>query len=317
LYGTSTSSSDSDFKVIFLPKIANLLLGKKLQIYKERTDAAGNKVPDGASMPANGIETEYIPLQTFVRDFVRGQTYALEIAHAYLATGEGTDASFRFVQELIEKFSNSDVYSMVGFAKKTTMDYCNRAERLNDAKKVRDALAEFQELPGARLDTQLADGSFALDWIAERTGLKIGTSVNSNKALRTLELNGRSYLQTTTIEHLIKAIEKLIASYGERTNAAAETDVDYKSLGHAIRVYDQAIELLQTGKITFPRPNAEFLLTVKQGKADLEFVKATLRCRDFEVLELLERTTLQKRTPELEAAAEEWLLLNLKDLYNL
>jgi hypothetical protein len=38
---------------------------------------------------------------------------------------------------------------------------------------------------------------------------------------------------------------------------------------------------------------------------------------DEEVQEKILTSTIRKRTPELEAAAEEWLLLQLHDLYSL
>ena len=73
-----------------------MLLGKKLSIFKTRVDAAGNKVPDKDSMPDNGVENEYFPLQTFVRDFVNGQTYALEIAWARGIDDTGSLVIFMF-----------------------------------------------------------------------------------------------------------------------------------------------------------------------------------------------------------------------------
>jgi hypothetical protein len=42
--------------------------------------------------------------------------------------------------------------------------------------------------------------------------------------------------------------------------------VDWKALYHAIRVSEQAMELLQFNTITFPRHNAAELLTIKRGE---------------------------------------------------
>lgn len=317
LYGTDTPQSDTDNKIIYLPSLNSLLLGHKLKTYKERRDACGNPVPDGASMPEGGIETEFIPLQTFVRDFVRGQTYALEVAFAYLSLFKQEWTVYRFITELVT-FVNADVYPMVGFAKKQTLDYVRRGERLNEALKLHAEILTIATAAGApcRLDTPYKD-KVILDEVVRCTGLKEGTSVNSNRVLRTLELNGRSYLETTELDHLLRLLEKLIATYGDRTNAAAKSDVDYKSLSHAVRVYQQAIELLDTGKITFPRLNGEFLRDVKQGNCNLEEVKELLRQLDDEVQEKIETTALQKRTPELEAEVETWLLKQLQDLYKL
>ena len=331
LYGTSTPTSDTDLKSVYLPLIDDLLLGRKLVATKSRVDEFGVPVPDKQSMPDRGVENEYIPFQTFVRDFVRGQTYAVEIAWAVVANGPQApdEVSLReheILLTMVNLFANSEVYSMVGFAQKQTLDYVHRGERLNEALRIRDVVREVisrsawkQDKNKLRLDTplQFAENELAMDFIIRCTNLDEGTTTNNNRVLRTLELNGRSYAETTELSHLDKQLTKLVEAYGDRTNAAAVTDVDFKSLSHAVRVYQQSIELLDHGVVTFPRPNAAELLSIKQGKADLEYVKSELKRLDAEVLEKMKTTKMRPRTPELEAQAEQWLLSVLRELYGL
>lgn len=322
LYGTDTPSSDSDFKAVFLPKFDDVLLGKKLQTLKERYDANGNSLGPNVIMPANGVETEYVPFQVFARDFLFGQTYALEMAWALHSKALGCSPRSQVEQalltELVEQFSNADVHSMAGFAMKQTFDYVKRGERLNEASNVLSVLLGFVSKYGLSLrfdDT--VNGEKVLDTVSRDTGLSVGAAVNNNKTLRTLELNGRQYLETSEVSYVAEQVKKLVKQYGSRSTAAAETEVDFKSLSHAVRVYEQAKELLQTGKMTFPRQNAELLKSVKSGKADLEDVKNMLVALDKEVLELVESSTQRKRTKELEEAFETWLLVSLKKLYEL
>lgn len=62
--------------------------------------------------------------------------------------------------------------------------------------------------------------------------------------------------------------------------AAGFDNVDLEATMHALRVAGQAVELLTTGKITFPRPDAEHLKAVRAGifgKAQLaEMLEAAL-----------------------------------------
>ncbi len=334
LYGTSTLSSDTDMKAVYLPSLDDLLLSRKLRTFNVRLDAEGNKIPDDAPMPENGTETEYVPLQTFVRDFVRGQTYALEVAHAVLQqTHRSTDADVvhDFVQELVDRFKNADVHAMVGFAQKQVNDYVRRGERLNAVCRLVRTIVEIQaevaERAGmplmsgiVRLDTRMHPFDLhsdirVLDELAIRADVRIGSALNNNRQLRTLELNGRSYLETTDLTHLREQLQKLVDQYGVRSTTAAEAEVDHKSLSHAVRVYQQAIELLDAGTITFPRLNAEFLLHVKQGLIEPDLVRHLLLNLDDEVRLRVEASTLPRRTPELEAAAETWLLEQLRGLY--
>jgi hypothetical protein len=183
---------------------------------------------------------------------------------------------------------------MVGFAMKQTFDYVRRGERLNDAKKLLEILdrkflfySAANSNANIRLDMPLAhaspDGSGVvtstlMDEIAAETGLEIGVSPqNQNKSMRTLKLNGREYLETTSINHLIAAVEKLIDQYGERSTKAGETQYDWKSFSHAVRVYDQVIEHLNSDWITFPRANAAELRDIKEGRWTIEAVKDKLR----------------------------------------
>ena len=96
-------------------------------------------------------------------------------------------------------------------------------------------------------------------------------------------------------------------------------EVDRKSLMHAVRVYEQALELLRYGRLTFPRPEVERqrLLLVKTTMP-LEDAKLYLLKLEEELAEAQASSTLlQEKTPELEAAFNEWLLEELRFNYGL
>ncbi len=311
LYGTSTPTSDHDFKVVTLPSYRDLMLAKPLRTERFRFDAQGVPVGDHTTMPANGYEAEHTPVHKFVHDYLGGQAYAVETVYAVL---QGAHTLHRrrthaprhedfnvgqfeqLVQLLATQYLHKNVNGMVGFAVKQTFDYVRRGERLNAAKAVLEAVEELAAEVEAkdwttRLDTNYGTGT-VLDEIVRRTGLETGTSWNHNKEFKTLKLNGREYLETTTLGHFKGAVEKLIDQYGERSTKASETEVDWKSLSHAVRVYQQVEELLQTGFITFPRPNAAKLLSIRKGEVRLESVKDLLRDLDDCVTDLVATSEL-------------------------
>ena len=325
LYGTSTPTSDLDEKVVYLPALEDVLLGRKLKTFKTRVDADGNPVSDTAQMPDGGVEVEYVPFQTFCRDFLNGQTYALESAFAHL----NGSAPLSWVEELVEKFLTCNVSSMAGFAMKQTFDYVHRGVRLEKARRLLDALRFWKKTlddledtdPGVwtkqRLDTVLPEGEKLLHTLAREAGLELGTTVNNGRTMETLKLNGRDYLETTSLSDMVRTAEKLVDSYGHRTQAAAEAEVDRKSLMHAVRVYEQALELLQTGRMLFPRPNAGSLLKVKT-ETPLEEVKQRLLALETALeTEMESSKLLPAKTHELEAAFDVWLLKQLRHMYNL
>lgn len=351
LYGTNSATSDHDFKAVYLPDMKDLILTKTPKVLRFRFDADGNTISDSATMPANGYEAEHTPIQKFVHDFLGGQAYAVETvfavvqgAHVLHKPPVGTLASRRTVafealcHFLAKNYIHRNVNGMVGFAVKQTFDYVRRGERLNAAKNVLEVLqhalkhyemttdTRFKKFDPntVRLDTvchyihpksHFVEAQSLLDHVARETGLELGSTTNNNKKMRTLKLNGREYLETTTLPHLIGAVEKLCDQYGERSTRASEVDVDWKSLSHAVRVYQQVIELLETGFVSFPRKNAKFLLDVKQGKHELDHVKRLLAGLDDKVNFLLTKTTLPEVNEEFRARVDEVLLVWLTEVY--
>lgn len=322
LYGTNTPTSDTDLKVVYLPEFNDVLLGKKHGTYKKRYDVDGKVITDDKQpMPDNGTEIEYISFQTFTRDFLGGQTYALEIVFGELAK-PGVDG---WVVSLASSFLTANVASMAGFAAKQVSDYVHRGARLLQAQRILEALEELERLavgfyttPNPRLDT-VVEGVSLLARLVAMTGAELGSTVNNNREMLTLKLNGRDYLETTTLQHLMTTVEKLISSYGDRSAEAGEKEVDWKSLSHAVRVYQQAEELLTTGKITFPRTNAADLLAIKQGQTDREIVKVQLLELEGRVNHLQDANPLglQVRSQQLDETFNDWLVGQLYRLYGL
>lgn len=335
LYGTNTPASDHDFKVIVLPSYRSLILAKPLHVQRFRFDAEGKVVGAHDTMPANGYEAEHTPVQKFVHDYLGGQAYAVEIVFAVLQGYHKIHMERSHAVHLEEKyagwfvalcdilahrFQHRNVNGMVGFAVKQTFDYVRRGERLNAARAVLSAtngltsLLLFYAIDRPRLDT-IVEGISMLDRLASATGLETGIVTNNNHTMRTLKLNGREYLETTTLTHFHAAVEKLIDQYGDRSTKASETNVDWKSLSHAVRVYEQVMELLQTGWITFPRPNAEALLRIRRGECELESVKDLLRDLDDNVAELLAETDLPEVNETFRTTVDDVLFTWLADLY--
>jgi hypothetical protein len=68
-----------------------------------------------------------------------------------------------------------------------------------------------------------------------------------------------------------------VNEYGQRALQAERNEgIDWKALSHAVRVGREALELLQTGKITFPLPYATEILSIKRGERTYEAVAETI-----------------------------------------
>lgn len=161
LYGTQTPTSDLDVKHVVLVDIDELLLGRGVKNSFKKTNTVKN-----VRNSADDVDEEFIPLQVFARDFVEGQTYALELAFAL----EGNHASqtfydgsglqefsfdnvepeevfqaqrfIKFVGELRTKFLTSNIKAMMGYVVNQANLYSFKGERLNVARELYELFLE-------------------------------------------------------------------------------------------------------------------------------------------------------------------------------
>ena len=82
----------------------------------------------------------------------------------------------------------------------------------------------------------------------------------------------------------------------QRKEHIAEHGYSIKNAYHAIRLLEECIELLETGSITFPRPNADFLRQVRHGEIEEAELKEIWTKLDSQIPELLEKSPLPENT---------------------
>lgn len=325
LYGTSTEKSDFDYKAICLPTMETLLLNIKVTNRKEKPE--GSKASD--KMLAGETETEYLPLQVFFDDFFNGQTYALEIAFA-IAQGLHVceDASkwqnMRcMMQELIDKFLTNNVKKMVGYAVSQSKLYGLKTERYSSLSETLSTLNDFGR---AKISTNEQRESLTFvdlpELVKSLTKLKyvkmckISNGDGGTTLVDALDICGKQYPLTNKIFTVVKSLEKTICNYGERVKEFEGEGVDWKAFSHAIRITEQVLELSSTGKLVFPRSNANLLRTIKNGEMPLGEATAYLQDVFSKVDTAISTSVLQERTSELEDTFKEWKINKLSKLYH-
>lgn len=317
LYGTDTPESDTDYKEVYRPAIVVLLRGNKL---KNSSTSTGN---DFSTNGSDDEDYERIPVQVFMRDYLSGQAYAYELAHYALHENVEVDASFRKIcAELVTRYTTSNVKAMTGYAMSQAQKYGVKGTRLNSIMRFQSALlnhhtddkmkladsaglcAELWELaandenikfewyhgPRTRTPDKLLDPSFTV--LGKCNGLEI------------------------TFGEAIERCEKQAAKYGSRSHKArAASGSDWKAISHALRVIDQAIDILNGKILEFPRPLAPFYRDVKEGKYKWEYVSSVISERLETLAEAQESTELQSLTPELVETFYVWYDQHLEELY--
>jgi hypothetical protein len=99
----------------------------------------------------------------------------------------------------------------------------------------------------------------------------------ADRLVRHFEVCGKKMPFTASIKSAREIAQRLVNEYGQRALQAERNEgIDWKALSHAVRVGREALELFQTGKITFPLPCAAEILSIKLGELPYEKVAETI-----------------------------------------
>ena len=255
LYGTNTSTSDIDYKGVFLPSKKEILLGRIPKSINLSTNKSNEKnSPDD-------IDTELYALHYFIQLACAGETVALDMLHAPIPILEGNVNSIIW-EEIIRnrhRFYTKNLRAFVGYARRQVAKYGIKGSRLNAAK----GFLNFLDGMNA---TRLSD---IWDYLIEDEHRHfIETNPNG---IRQYQVCGKILQETMHKDYAYDIIQRFYDAYGHRAEMAAENKgIDWKAVSHAIRAACQVKELLTKKTITFPRPEAKLLLDVKQGKLDYQ-----------------------------------------------
>jgi hypothetical protein len=337
LYGTQTPTSDLDIKHVVLPNLDDLLMGRGVKNSFKKTNNVKN-----VRNSSEDVDEEFIPLQVFARDFMEGQTYALELAFSIDGThaqqtfyhpdgtvdwsepGGDLKQTFKlFVSELRKHYLTSNIKAMMGYVVNQASMYSFKGERLNVVRELQVLLNEV-DMYYKSDDVSLS----ALDAPAWATHVQRLTEkypkyfrkdeydIGGGRMKPCLMILEKTLPYTNTLEHSMKVVDALIKKYGTRAESASESNVDWKATMHAVRIVDEGLQLLTDHKLEFPfKPEyVERLLAMKRGELPLDPIKDEL-VEKLDRLKELERTTTLKSANELRPEFETWLKGWLRNFY--
>ena len=270
LYGTNRPDSDEDYQGIFLPTKNDLLsLFDSPDEIKEDI-----KLSDGARNTTGDVDCKFYSLRKFLKLLAQGQPGQLEMLHApsksvLIATEEWQE----IVKNKESFITKNSVSPFLAFALAQSFKAVIKGENLIQIQEIIQAL---KDTPPSELKSPLSSKFTSLNPFATNKGdVKLTDSPNvtikwykNNFGFALLKIAGRDFDVNISIKDFLVSLRKLESRYGSRVEQAANQGYDYKSLGHAVRLIEQAEELLLTGKITLPRPSATSLKLILSGQVD-------------------------------------------------
>lgn len=267
LYGTNTPESDEDFFGVFMPGSYDLFgLQNCPTEWTEDKKRAKAEKKNGVG----DVDRKYFSIKRFLSLASQGQPGQLEMLFApdsaIISKTEEWDYLRRRYKTVF--MAKSAISPFLGFA----------ASQAHKATIKGENLALIRKLIGA-LEITLVRRSRAKisDLISDIDGnkclllqQKVDYFVN-DYGHAMIRIAGRQFDVGLLASGMFASLNQLCDRYGKRSDAAAESGYDFKSLSHAVRLVSEAEEYLLTGLITLPRPDAAFLLEVRRGFVDRDW----------------------------------------------
>lgn len=265
LYGTDTPNSDLDLKIVFIPPAQEILLQRIAE-----HNSTGRAKAAGEKNTADDIDREYFSLHRYLTLLAEGQTLALDMLFAPAENMVQTASPLW--HEIVanrERLLTRKIVKFVHYCETQAKKYGIKGSRIHA---IRQVLAWFDEViaecgPKTRLEE-----------VGDRLAVRmIEREVQHTLFVPIMQTGGTSVMHFECCDlkasfrlrlDAARAIyQRMMDRYGQRALAAEDNlNVDWKAVSHAVRIGTEAIELLETGWITFPRPDAAHLLNIKLGQ---------------------------------------------------
>ncbi|WP_171049107.1 nucleotidyltransferase domain-containing protein [Rhizobium sp. MHM7A] len=287
LFGTTTEKSDVDIKTVFVPGARDILLGR---ISTSNRDGTSNVMGKNTS---DDTDQDNHDLIKFMRLVEAGSPEGFELLfapdHAHLVPPSST---WRTLQARSNEFIHADLVPFERLIRKTsTIVQVGEVEE-DAARKICTLLYKLMEGTGRKKSVSphiddivaaVGDPKIVRRDVREgRDGTSHDVLAIAHKAVPVDESIGFAF-------KLANSIATEAAANQARKTLAPE---QWKHLSLAVRLSSEMIELLQTGMLTFPRPEREFLYEVKVGNVSMENVKDRLDLLAARIADAKQATSL-------------------------
>lgn len=283
VYGLDRLESDIDIKAVCVPKLEELLLGQGTKTHSYKNDKLN-------------IEIEVKTISSFLNSAKSCDTNVVDMLHTPKEFWIGWTPEWEELVSYRQCLYSKNMTGLLGYIKTHTHKYSHKIERYEEMKWIVNYLkdCESQEDVTIRYAVNTTGFQLFLD------GAKYTKSVElleKGTQQQYLEVCGKKYIYTWSVNQLVEALEKEINRYGQRTETGVNSGLDSKSLSHALRVLYETKEILEHNTVTFPLTNAQEIKDIKTGiNTDLPNILNTIDKLYDECIELMNNSGLPEQT---------------------
>lgn len=264
LYGLNTAKSDTDYKVLYLPSIEELLLGTYKKSFNNNTNTSGSK------NTKDDIDEEWIALPEFIKHAMSGQTFAIDMLHC--TAPEQTSDVWENLVSKRKMFYSKDMKAYLGYVKQQAHKYGVKGSRLSELKlsieSINSILKESGDINIEDANNLFTGNYIKWEWIKSKSG-KI-------EDLYYVVL-GKMYQRRTKLSYVLERLSIVYNEYGERAILAEKNEgIDWKALSHAVRAGCQLREIYKNGDFSYPLNETQHILNIKEGNCEFSVVSSGL-----------------------------------------
>jgi len=258
LYGTNTPQSDLDYKSVHVPDGRDILL----QRVKESINSGPRKAKEGEKNTPDAVDEESYSLQRYLQLLVGGQTVAIDMLFA--PNPIETSPLWKHIHGNRHRLLTKKSAAFVGYCRTQANKYGIKGSRVAAAKVAMEGFAEAQVAYGstAKVGDMMGDRPRVIN---EHTRV-IEKETTPGRFETYFECCNRMVGFKNTLKEAEHIFTRIYEEYGKRARLAETNEgIDWKALSHAVRVGEEALELLRTGEVTFPLKNAAHIMAIKLG----------------------------------------------------
>lgn len=267
MYGTSTPDSDMDYIGVFIPEKDYVLGTLRCEQCEIKTNPSSNPKAN----TKDDVDTTIYSLPKIIHMLTNNNPTALEVLFApNSCITQCAEAGGRLIANRDLFISQKAKYTYCGYAHSQLQKVLNKSDRYSQFVKAFEQLEKWQ-----------TDG---YKFLPDR--LTLNTDLISAGSWRIVE-------KGTETEVAIATITKELSAYGRRLEQVKELGFDPKFICHVVRLLDEGIELLKTGRITLPIPSATLVRDIKLGKHQLPWILKQIDEREAEIEAVFKDCKLQ------------------------
>jgi predicted nucleotidyltransferase len=257
LFGTALPTSDTDLKAVFVCDMEGLVFNK--------TDAENTVEGKGSQK----VEFEAHHISNFCRMLKQGQTLAYSMLFTPKDLVVSTSDAWEELVENKARLVSKNLRPFVGYARSQAQKYSLKGERLATLDHFIEDIKMFLDEKEVTPNGRLYESAFCglMEHYKDAEGARLWTEHTANMDVRHIEICGKSFGETTPLKLWVTPLMELRSRYGGRSQQAKEDKgIDLKAMYHAVRITSEMNEILTTGSLTYPRPEAPLLMDIRNGK---------------------------------------------------